>query len=389
MIGNQTAFTTSYRYGSTDEEFVFACKGRPFAALISDILPTPDTNLIDHTLVRELGLKMTNLQCRKFHYAGNKMRILGRVSTAVQCIKDGRANGGFHLKGLVVTNLEQFLDTQVIVGTKMRGNIKKMSNNHCNERKRSTSDSDAYTESSDSDTSLESDSDDSVVSTQALEDLLLAPDSTTVSSSTMSSPTMSSTMSSGSTPTSVTMSSESTPTSVTMSSPVVSTSTSASFCSSITTTTATSSSTSAWVNYGSAALPSYKSELPIAPVKDPWASSYWTSVQAAEHNGRILDQCDRDGKPRITNIKDGRMLRVGIWHELEDPAGHEVRHVVLANLRKAAPDRVCQLCLYQLSHTCSLTDFGAMKHCQECCDMADQLHKEKMAKEYKEALNRM
>ena len=91
----------------------------------------------------------------------------------------------------------------------------------------------------------------------------------------------------------------------------------------------------------------------------------------------------------ITNIKDGRMLRVGIWHELEDPAGHEVRHVVLANLRKAAPDRVCQLCLYQLSHTCSLTDFGAMKHCQECCDMADQLHKEKMAKEYKEALNRM
>ena len=83
MIDNQTLFTTSYRYGSTDEEFVFACKGRPFAALISDILPTPDTNLIDHNLVRELGLKMTNLQCRKFHFAGHKMRVLGRVSTAL------------------------------------------------------------------------------------------------------------------------------------------------------------------------------------------------------------------------------------------------------------------------------------------------------------------
>ena len=373
MIDNQTAFTTSYRYGNTDEEFVFACKGRPFAALISDILPTPDTNLIDHTLVRELGLKMTNLQCRKFHYAGNKMRILGRVSTAVQCIKDGRANGGFHLKGLVVTNLEQFLDTQVIVGTKMRGNIQKMSNKHCNERKCSTSDSDAYTESSDSDTSLESDSDDSVVSTQALEDLLLAPDSTTVSPSTMSSSTMSSTMSSGSTPTSVTMSA-----------PTVSTSTTASFCSSITTTTA-----SIPAGTISTLLPSYRSELPIAPIKDPWASHYWTSVQAAEHNGRILDQCDTDGKPRSTNNKDGRMLRAGLWHNIEDPAGHEVRHVVLANLRKAAPDRVCQLCLYQLSHTCSLSDFGVMKHCQECCNKADQLHEKKLAKEYKEALDRM
>ena len=69
MIDNQTAFTTSYRYGNTDEEFVFACKGRPFAALISDILPTPDTNLIDHTLVRELGLKMPT--SAKLHQTGS------------------------------------------------------------------------------------------------------------------------------------------------------------------------------------------------------------------------------------------------------------------------------------------------------------------------------
>ena len=193
MINNQTkpksVFTTSYQYGDHNEEYVFACKGRPFAALISDILPTPDTNLIDHNLVRELGLKMTNLQCRKFHFAGHKMRVLGRVSTAVQCIQDGRTNGGFHLKGLVVTNLDQFLDTQVIVGAKMRGNIRKMSSKCFNERKCSTGDSDDVYSDSDVSTGLvgdaytgySSDSDDSVVSTQALEDSLLAPDSTTPS----------------------------------------------------------------------------------------------------------------------------------------------------------------------------------------------------------------
>jgi len=160
MNDNQTkpksVFTTSYQYGDHNEEYVFACKGRPFAALISDILPTPDTNLIDHNLVRELGLKMTNLQCRKFHFAGHKMRVLGRVSTAVQCIQDGRTNGGFHLKGLVVTNLDQFLDTQVIVGAKMRGNIKKMSSKGFNERKCSTGDSDDdYSWHSDDDRSVD------------------------------------------------------------------------------------------------------------------------------------------------------------------------------------------------------------------------------------------
>ena len=141
MISNQTksgsVFTTSYLYGSTDEEFVFACKGRPFAALISDNLPVPASTLIDHNMVRDLGLKMSNLQCRKFHFAGHRMRILGRISTAVQCVKDGRTNGGFHLKGLVVTNLDQYLDTQVIAGAKMRDAIKKMSR-RSNERKCST-----------------------------------------------------------------------------------------------------------------------------------------------------------------------------------------------------------------------------------------------------------
>ena len=32
--------TTSYSYGTTDKEYVFSCKGRPFAALVSPKLPT-------------------------------------------------------------------------------------------------------------------------------------------------------------------------------------------------------------------------------------------------------------------------------------------------------------------------------------------------------------
>ena len=66
MLDNQTkpgaVSTTSYQYGSSEEEFVFACKGRPFATLVSDNRPIPDTSLIDHHMVRDLGLKISNLQ---------------------------------------------------------------------------------------------------------------------------------------------------------------------------------------------------------------------------------------------------------------------------------------------------------------------------------------
>ena len=44
------AFTTCYSYGNTDSEYVFTCKGRPFAVLVSDNLPTPTSNLLDFDL---------------------------------------------------------------------------------------------------------------------------------------------------------------------------------------------------------------------------------------------------------------------------------------------------------------------------------------------------
>ena len=52
---------------------------------------------------------MTDLQCKKFYFAGNKMRILGRVSTTVQCIQNGRTGSNFHIKGFVVADLYKLL----------------------------------------------------------------------------------------------------------------------------------------------------------------------------------------------------------------------------------------------------------------------------------------
>ena len=78
---NNQAFTTRYSYGNTDSEYVFTCKGRLFAVLVSDNLPTPTSNLLDFD--KSLGLKVIDLQCRKFAFTGNKRRILSRLSTAV------------------------------------------------------------------------------------------------------------------------------------------------------------------------------------------------------------------------------------------------------------------------------------------------------------------
>ena len=88
---------------------------------MSSNLPTPTSNLIDYDLIRDLSLKMTDLQCQKFHFAGNKFRILGKVSTTVQCIKEGSLSGvNFHIKALVVSDLNKIMDTHCVAGVKMK-----------------------------------------------------------------------------------------------------------------------------------------------------------------------------------------------------------------------------------------------------------------------------
>jgi len=115
------SLTTIYNYNSHEQEFVFCCKGKPFATLVSSNLPTPTSNLIDYDLVKDLNLKMTDLQCRKFYFGGNRFRILGKISTTVQCIEEGALSGvNFHIKGLVVSDLNRILDTHCVAGIKMK-----------------------------------------------------------------------------------------------------------------------------------------------------------------------------------------------------------------------------------------------------------------------------
>ena len=81
--------------------------------------PTPAFTMIDHNLVRELRLTMTDLQCVKMRYGGQNLRILGRISTSVQCIIDGVPAGNVHLKAHVVTDIYQLFNTYAIAGVKM------------------------------------------------------------------------------------------------------------------------------------------------------------------------------------------------------------------------------------------------------------------------------
>ena len=118
---NKKTFTTIYKYNSHEQEYVFCCKGKPFATLVSSNLVTPTSNLIDYDLVKDLNLKMTDLQCKKFYFGGNKFRILGKISTSVQCIEEGALNGvNFHIKGLVVSDLNNIFDTHCIAGVRMK-----------------------------------------------------------------------------------------------------------------------------------------------------------------------------------------------------------------------------------------------------------------------------
>ena len=51
---NGSVFITSYSYGLNGKEYVFSCKGRPCAALVSPHLPTPTSSLLDYDLVKKL-----------------------------------------------------------------------------------------------------------------------------------------------------------------------------------------------------------------------------------------------------------------------------------------------------------------------------------------------
>jgi hypothetical protein len=102
-----------------DREFVVSCKGRPFTILSSTNLPTPLASYIDHKLAAELKLRMSDLQCSKLSFGSKKMRVLGKISTTVQCIKNGQVSGNLYIKASVVENLCEHFDVHAIAGIKL------------------------------------------------------------------------------------------------------------------------------------------------------------------------------------------------------------------------------------------------------------------------------
>ena len=123
--------TLSNKYPNLEVEYIFACKGRPFGCLTSPHIPTPSSTLMDYNLVKDLGLKMYDLQYQKFSYCGQKLRILGRVSISVQTIHDGLASGSFHLKANVILDLNKSVDCECVAGVKLSSRLIQASSSKC------------------------------------------------------------------------------------------------------------------------------------------------------------------------------------------------------------------------------------------------------------------
>ena len=334
----QQLFTTRYSYGSCEQEFVFCCRGRPFAALVSPHLPTPTSSLLDFDLVKTLSLKMTDLQCKKFYFAGNKMRILGRVSTTVQCIQNGRTGSNFHIKGFVVTDLYKLLDTHCVAGNKMKQQIESLL--------------DANDDDEDIDEFLNNE--------RKCETAQMSAEKPDVSSLPQQAPG----------PQTGRRLSPASPSP--RSGNPSSSSKEASSCSS-------------------------------APTMPSYTFTPTTPASAIPFDHQAIRTAIPPGilpKPAgIFAIVDhdelGRWDALDYWKEkaeekpfntsLEDPRGHQARHVLLANIRRTAPDRVCSLCSYNLisNHNCSLPNRHTIaKHCVDCCKKGPKIENKKVKKKH-------
>jgi len=132
---NKIPSTTSYKYGNNDVEYVLCSRGRPFVTLVSPNKPTPTSTLMDHNLVKELGLKISDLQCKKYFYCGEQLRLLGTVSTTVQCVMDGFVCSSFQFRANVIEHLSTNFGVHSIAGMKLTKMLQPMAVNknghHC------------------------------------------------------------------------------------------------------------------------------------------------------------------------------------------------------------------------------------------------------------------
>ena len=111
--------TASHHYPDSDSEFVFSYRGQPFAAAVASNCPAPTSTLIDFAMVRDFKMKMTDFKCQKFSFANQKLRIVGKISSFVQYVKDGTPLGQYKFSATVVRGLTQALDVDSIAGTKL------------------------------------------------------------------------------------------------------------------------------------------------------------------------------------------------------------------------------------------------------------------------------
>ena len=116
---NKSNSTLTYNYGGGNTEHILVVRGRPFSVLESPNIPTPSTTYLDYHLVRELGLKVTNLMYEKMTYCGAKLRKIGMISVTAQCLIDGRALGSVSLKANVVLGLTEAVDADAVAGHKL------------------------------------------------------------------------------------------------------------------------------------------------------------------------------------------------------------------------------------------------------------------------------
>ena len=431
-------FTTRYTYGNRDKEYVFNCRGRPFVALVSPNFPTPTSSLFDYDLVKSLGLKLTDLQCKKFYFAGNKFRILGQISTTVQCVQNGRSGSNFHLKGLVISDLNKALDTHCVAGHKMQlqlsslcGNAENVSdddmddlihdqehhhddvNEVFNERKCETQSQVVKTGRNDDNErkckpvkreecrNVSTQSLDPClvgtgrVNTQSLDPCLVGTGGVSFQSNHVTPGDSSVTKScycdalGGETLSRVLSSPPGHNQEMTDDSsdnefqdPSDPANTSHSWT--LTISAPHSELPPHLRKLGHGYCPhSVRTQLPPDTCPRPsdiYALThsshgdydYWSKHASTEAELRVLKKSQTDGKPRVVNVNVDKdrddMLRVGVWTKLPDPSDYQRRHVLIASLRRVAPDRVCQVCFYMLQHSCPLAKHTATKHCATCCE---------------------
>ena len=120
-INNISTFYNKYENGV--KEYVFTVKKRPFGMVKSPSLPVPSTSYIDFSLVDKLALPITDVQYKKITYCGHKMRIVGKVSITVQCIRNGATADNVHIRAFVILNLLDNLDADSIAGSKMASRL--------------------------------------------------------------------------------------------------------------------------------------------------------------------------------------------------------------------------------------------------------------------------